>query len=69
MNNGKITGVHDKEEDPMIDNLDQLQNWMYYLRAIYKKNVITAEIILEVQTSQSTYQLYKDQKEFCERII
>ena len=63
---GMIKGVYTKEHNYLIEDLREFDDWLYNLRIIRKKNKSIVKCIFEIYTKESIYQLYINQKEFCE---
>ena len=65
---GGIAGVHDKDHQIVKDNLqDNINDWGIDPRIIAKKQLITVDLCLQLNTKKTTFQLCQSKKRECEK--
>jgi len=62
-----IKGVYAKDHNYLVDNLDDIDDWLHDPRITRRKNKSVIECFFKISTEQSMYQLYFNQKEYCSK--
>lgn len=64
--NNVIEGVCKKLGEIMTEGHNDLDQWAITPKIVGKKKHVTAETILEVQTKSSAFEIYQEEKEYCD---
>ena len=61
-----IEGVHDLNK-ALVEDLGDIEKWMITPKVVCRKTSMIVEIVLQVKTNRSTYQLHHLEKEYCDK--
>ena len=61
-----IEGAHSLNK-VLEEDLGDIEKWMIAPKVVHRKTSAIAEIVLQVKTNASTYQLHHSEKEYCDR--